>query len=64
MSWHIEGEDLVFQVVVLKSLVKVALVAVQNKQPVCPYLTRLYMRVKMLQLLKAKRVIGPAIIRD
>jgi hypothetical protein len=41
-----------------------ALIAVQNKQPVYPYLTRLYIRVKMLQLLKTKRVISPAVLRD
>jgi hypothetical protein len=38
-----------FKAVVLKILVEVALMAVQNKQPVYPYLTRLCMRVKMLQ---------------
>jgi hypothetical protein len=37
-----------FKAVVLKILVKMALMAVQNKQPVHPYLARLYMRVKML----------------
>jgi len=35
--------------VVLKTLVKVALITVQNKQPVYPYLARLCMRVKVLQ---------------
>lgn len=51
MGWHAEVEDLVFQAVVFKFLVKVALVAVEYKQPVCPHLTRLCMRVKVLQLL-------------
>jgi hypothetical protein len=37
-----------FKVVVLEILVKIALIAVQNKQPIYPYLTRLYMRVKIL----------------
>jgi hypothetical protein len=54
----------VFKAVVLEILVKMALMAVQNKQPIHPYLTRLYMRIKMLQLLKTKRVVGLAILRD
>jgi hypothetical protein len=54
----------VFKAVVLEILVKMALMAVQNKQPVHSYLTRLCMRVKMLQLLKTKCVISPAILRD
>jgi hypothetical protein len=37
-----------FKVVVLKILVKIALIAVQNKQPIYLYLTRLYIRVKIL----------------
>ena len=37
--------------VVLKILVKMALMAVQNKQLVHPHLARLCMRVKVLQLL-------------
>jgi hypothetical protein len=41
-----------------------ALMAVQNKQPIYPYLARLCMRVKMLQLLKTKRVISLAVLRD
>ena len=49
MRWHTEGEDLVFKAIVLKILVKVALMAVQNEQLVHPYLARLCMRVKVLQ---------------
>jgi hypothetical protein len=37
-----------FKTVVLKLLVKVALVAVKYKQPVYSYLTRFYMRVEVL----------------
>ena len=48
MRWHAEGKDHVFKAVVLKILVEVALMAVQNKQPVRPYLARLCMRVKVL----------------
>jgi hypothetical protein len=53
-----------FKAVVLKICVKIALMAVQNKQPVPPYLTRLCMRVKMLQPLQPKRVVCPAVLRD
>jgi hypothetical protein len=38
-----------FKAVILEILVKVALIAVQNEQPVHPYLARLYIRVKVLQ---------------
>jgi hypothetical protein len=41
-----------------------ALIAVQNKQPIHPYLTRLCIRVKMLQPLKTKRVVSLAVLRD
>jgi hypothetical protein len=61
---HTEGNDLVFKAVVLELLVKVALIAVQNKQPVPPHLTRLCMPVKVLQPLQTERVISPAVLRD
>jgi len=64
VRWYTEGKDLIFKAVVLKILIKIALIAVQNKQPVPPYLACLCMRVKMLQLFKAKRIIGPAVLRD
>jgi len=48
VRWHVEGKDHVFEEVVLKILVEVALMAVQNEQPVHPYLMRLCMRVKVL----------------
>jgi hypothetical protein len=64
VRWHAEDEDLVFKAVVLEILVEMALVAIQNKQPVHPHLARLCMRVKMLQLLKTKHVVGPAVLRD
>jgi hypothetical protein len=49
VRWHAEGEDLVFKAVVLEILVQVALMAVQNEQPLCPYLACLCMRLKVLQ---------------
>jgi hypothetical protein len=50
VRWHAEGKDLVFKTVVLKILVEMTLMAIQNEQPVCPYLTSLRMPVKVLQL--------------
>jgi hypothetical protein len=38
-----------FKAVIIEILIKVALVAIQNEQPVYPYLARLRMRVKVLQ---------------
>ena len=64
MRWHTESQDLVVKAVVLKILVEVALMAVQNKQPVPPHLARLCMRVKVLQPLQTKRVVSPAVLRD
>ena len=62
MGRYAEGQDLMLKAVVLKILVEVALMAVQNEQPVPPYLARLCMRVKVLQPLKTKRVVCPAIL--
>jgi hypothetical protein len=64
VRWHAEGEDIVFKAVVLDILVEMARMVVQYKQPVNPYLARLCIRVKMLQLLKAKHVVGSAVLRD
>ena len=64
VRWHAEGYNLVFEAVVLEILAEMALMAVQNKQPVYPHLPRLCMRVKMLQPLKTKRVVCPAVLRD
>jgi hypothetical protein len=54
----------VFKAVDLEILVEMALVAVQNKQPVCPDLACLCMRIKMLQPLKTKRIVDPTVLRD
>jgi hypothetical protein len=45
----------VFKAVVLEILVEMALVAIENEQSVCSCLSRLCMRIKMLQPLKTKR---------
>jgi hypothetical protein len=50
--------------IVLIIVVKVALIAVQSKQPMYPHLARLCMHVKVLQSLQTKRVVGPAVLRD
>jgi hypothetical protein len=53
-----------FNTVVLKLLVEVALIAVQDKQSVTPNLAYLYMLIKVLQPLKTKLVISLAVLRD
>ena len=64
MEWHANCQDLVLKAVILKILVEMALMAIQDEQSVHPYLTRLCMRVKMLQPLKTKCVVFPAVLRD
>jgi hypothetical protein len=48
MRRHIEGKDLLYEAIILKILVKVALIAIKDKQPIQPYLTRLYILIKVL----------------
>jgi hypothetical protein len=48
VRWHVEGKDPVLKAVVLKILIEVALVAIQDKQPVPPYLTGLCALIKVL----------------
>jgi hypothetical protein len=61
---HVKRKDLVFQTVVLGTLVRMALVAVQNEQPRGPKLVHLYIRVKVFQPLQIKRVICLSILRN
>jgi hypothetical protein len=53
-----------FKAVVLRILVEMAFIAVQNEQPVPLDLTRLCMPVKVLQALQTERVVCPAVLRD
>ena len=62
MSRHIKSKDLLYEAVILKFLVKVALMAVKNEQPIRPHLARLCMLVKVLQPREAKLIIRPAIL--
>ena len=48
MGRHAERNNLVILAVVLEILGEVALMAVQDKQPVYPYLTRLCRGIKVL----------------
>ena len=48
MRWYTDSDDLMFKAIVLEILVEMALMAVQNEQPVPPYLMRLCMCVKVL----------------
>jgi len=64
MRWHAEGKDLIFKTIVLEILIEMVLMAVQNKQSIPLYLVRLCMYVEMLQLLKTKCIVCPAVLRD
>lgn len=46
---YAERKDLVFQTVVLEILVEMALMAIQNQQPIAAHLTRFGVCVKVLQ---------------
>ena len=48
MRRHTEGKDLSYEAIILKILVKVALMAIKDKQPIRPHLTRLRMLIKVL----------------
>ena len=48
MRRYIEGKDLLYEAIILKILVKVALMAIKDKQPIRPHLTRLYILIKVL----------------
>ena len=64
MWWHTERKDLMFQTVILEILIEMALVTIQNEQPVAANLTRFCIRVKVLQPLQTKRIVCPSILRD
>jgi hypothetical protein len=49
MCWHTECKDLLFQAIVLEILAYMALMAIQNEEPVPSYLTRLCKSVKVLE---------------
>jgi hypothetical protein len=53
---HAQGNNLVFLAVVLKILRLVALIAVDNEEPIGAYYPAFSMLVKVLQLLKAKLI--------
>ena len=48
MWWYTERKDLMFQTVILEILIEIALVTIQNEQPVAANLTRFCIRVKVL----------------
>jgi hypothetical protein len=50
VRWHIESDNLVLLVVVLESKRVIALVAVNNEQPIRSYSLR--MRIKVFKLVK------------
>ena len=62
MSRHTKSKDLLYEAVILKFLVKVALMAVKNEQPIRPHLARLCMLVKVLQPRETKLIVRLAIL--
>jgi hypothetical protein len=61
---HTESNNLAFLAEVLELKQLVALVAVNNKQPVTTYCTSLCMLDKVLQLGKTKLVSSPAVLAN
>ncbi len=61
---HIERDNFVLPIELVKLWRYVAAVAVKDKQPVSPYYTSLYMSVEVLYLLKAKLISRPAVIAN
>jgi Holliday junction resolvase RusA-like endonuclease len=62
--WHAESNNLVLLAVVLEFYRAVALVAVNNKQPICPSRGRLRMSVEVLKPRQRNVIIIPASRRD
>jgi Holliday junction resolvase RusA-like endonuclease len=62
--WHAESNNLVLLAVVLEFYQAVALMAVDNEQPICPSRGRLRMSVKVLKPRQRDVVISPASKRD
>jgi hypothetical protein len=61
---HIESNNLAFLTEVLKLKRLVALMAINNEQPVTAHCTSLCMLDKVLQLGKTKLISGPAVLAD
>jgi hypothetical protein len=61
---HAESNNLIILAVLLEFKQVVALIAINNKQPMCANNPPLYMLIKVLQLLQAKLIYYPAILRD
>ena len=62
VRWHAERQDLMLTAVVLEVLVEMAFMTIEDEQPSDPHLTRLCVRIKMLQPLKTKRVVCLAVL--
>jgi hypothetical protein len=61
---HADSNNLVLLAVLLEYERVVALIAVDNKEPISAYNPPLCMLIKVLQLLQPKLVCSPAVLRD
>ena len=62
MRRHIETDNIIFYTVLVKLRRSVAAVAVQDKKIINSYYIRLYIFIKVLQLLKSKLISCLAVI--
>ena len=63
MRRHTERDYVIFKAIVLELLAQMAFMTIHNEQPITPHLTRLCMRVKVLQPLKTQLAICPTVLR-
>jgi hypothetical protein len=61
---HAESNNLVILTVLLEIERVVALIAINNEQPMCANNPPLYILIKVLQPLQAKLIYCPAVLRD
>jgi hypothetical protein len=61
---HTDSNNLILLTVLLECERVVALIAVDNKEPISAYNPLLYMLIKVLQPLQPKLIYRPAVLRD
>jgi hypothetical protein len=61
---HTDSNNLILLIVLLECERVVALIAVNNKEPISAYNSLLYMLIKVLQPLQPKLIYHPAVLRD
>jgi hypothetical protein len=61
---HTESNNLIILTVLLEFKRVIALIAINNEQPICANNPPLYILIKVLQPLQAKLIYCPAVLRD